>query len=168
MKDISGWEGQFAVTKDGKIWSYWKCGWLALNTTRTKDWYLSVSFGTRCRGNRKGYKVHRLVAQTFIPNPDNLKEVNHKNGDKTDNRVENLEWCTRKYNLDHARKNGWIPEAHKGESNYNHKLTEQKVYEIRKRYTEGFTSHRKLAREYGVSSTTIRGVILRWYWAHVG
>ena len=53
-------------------------------------------------GHRKRVTVHRLVAATFIPNPRNLPQVNHKNFDRTDNRVENLEWCTNDYNINYG------------------------------------------------------------------
>jgi hypothetical protein len=66
------------------------------------------SFNTSINGVRKKYYVHRVVALLYIPNPKNLKEVNHKNGIKSDNRVENLEWCTRKENVQHAYKNNLV------------------------------------------------------------
>lgn len=58
------------------------------------------------KGNKKTFQVHRLIAIKFIPNPNNLPQVNHKNMVRNDNSIDNLEWCTAKYNLEHARKNG--------------------------------------------------------------
>jgi len=89
MKDIKGYEGRYGITKDGRIWSYpriitkknnhgeiqdfkWKGGWLKSNSTKKGDWYYSIALGKK---NRKGFKIHRLVAQAFIPNPKNLLEV---------------------------------------------------------------------------------------------
>jgi carboxypeptidase C (cathepsin A) len=73
-KDIEGYEGLYQVSKMGRVQLY---------------------------KNNKGYKhfqIHRLVAMAFIPNPDNLPQINHKDENKANNRVDNLEWCTRKYN----------------------------------------------------------------------
>lgn len=68
----------------------------------TKKGYLQVVL---CKdGKTKKYYIHRLVAQAFIPNPNNLPQVNHRNEDKTDNRVDNLEWCDGKYNNNYGTK----------------------------------------------------------------
>ena len=73
------------------------------NASKKDNGYLITSLYKGNKGNHK--YIHRLVAEAFIPNPDNLPTVNHKNLNKQDNRVENLEWCSYADNNDHARKN---------------------------------------------------------------
>lgn len=121
--------------------------------------YLRVRF--TINGKTKKYSVHRLVATAFIPNPNNYKCVNHKDGNKLNNRVENLEWCTYSENLKHAYDNN-LRSKPKGTKNPASKLTDEEVKEIRKSYVKG--KHTKfntygLAKKYGVSSSCIRDVI---------
>lgn len=102
-KDIKGYEGKYQVSDRGNVKSlnYRRSGVENLLT----PWdagrgYLQVIF------TRKKYAIHRLVAETFIPNPDNKSDVNHIDGNKKNNNVENLEWCTRQENIIHSWKLG--------------------------------------------------------------
>lgn len=102
-KDIEGYEGLYQVSNTGKVRSlnYNRTGRVQeLRLVRDKDGYFMVHL---CKnGEGKHHLVHRLVAQAFIPNPDNLPVINHKDEVKTNNRVENLEWCTIKYNNEYS------------------------------------------------------------------
>ena len=110
MIDIPGFEGLYAVTDDGKVWihdkhlqngslhGFVRKGKWAKPTT-DRDGYESVWLSKD--GNRRGFKVHRLVAQSYIPNPLNLPEINHKNKVRNDNIADNLEWVSRQQNVSH-------------------------------------------------------------------
>jgi hypothetical protein len=107
--------------------------------------------------------VHRLVAKEFIPNLKGLPFVNHINGIKTDNRVENLEWVTNKENHIHAMNTGLKA---KGESHGVSILNNSSVIEIKKLLSDGL-SQRKIAAKYGVCQATIKDINLGVTWRHV-
>ena len=98
MKDIKGYEGLYAITTEGDVWSYRNKKFLKLWTNR--DGYLTVSLWKDGKG--KNYKVHRLAAMAYIPNPENLPQVNHKDENKENNCLQNLEWCGAKYNTNYG------------------------------------------------------------------
>lgn len=97
---INGYEGIYEVSDQGRVKSLKFGKERILKTDKVVGGYLQV---TLCKnGELKKYRVHRLVAKTFIPNPDNLPQVNHKDENKTNNSVHNLEWCTNKYNVNYG------------------------------------------------------------------
>lgn len=112
---------------------------------------------------KKRWFVHRLVAEKFIPNPDGKRCVNHKNGDKTDNRVENLEWVTDSENQLHKC---FVLNKTVGSKNSNSVLTEKQVIALRNRHANG-ESGRSLARAYNISQTMVRNILSRKAWKHI-
>lgn len=99
---IAGYESKYLVSKNGDVYSIRRRR--LLKPQITDKGYLTVELWDSY--SRRSVKIHRLVAETFIENPSGLKEINHKNGDKADNRVENLEWCSRSENILHAYATG--------------------------------------------------------------
>lgn len=110
--------------------------------------------------------IHRLVADTFIQNNDvtNKTQINHINGIKTDNRVENLQWVTPSENINHAVKLGLF-NVPKGENNGMSKLTEQDVKNIRHLYQ--YKTIKELSIKYNVSTAAIRKILNKKRWKHV-
>ena len=106
-RPIEGYEGLYEISSYGKVRSLdrydnrncFRKG-KVLSPVKNKDGYLQVNLC--CNGKYKMFLVHRLVAQAFILNPDNLPEINHKDENPGNNNVDNLEWCNRKYNINYG------------------------------------------------------------------
>ena len=147
-KDIKGYEGRYQVSNLGRVRSlkfkshtrFSKSGVL----TAMKD-----SLGYMCVNlSRKTFKVHRLVAGAFIENPNNYKCVNHKDEDKTNNKAENLEWCSHKYNNNYGTRNARISQ------NGGRKIAQ---YSLNGELIKTWNSEAEAARHYKVKRTTISG-----------
>ena len=122
-KDIKGYEGLYQVSNKGRIKSlnYRRTGKEGiLKGVPTKYGYLMVTLYKK--GEKpEHFSVHRLVAEAFIPNHDNLPEVNHIDENKENNHVKNLEWCDRKYNMNYGTRNERASVSRKGEKHKKHK-----------------------------------------------
>lgn len=147
----------YAASQEGLILG--KTG-RVLRPGRSRNGYQHVILRHEGRGVTQ--RVHRLVAQAWLPNPENKREVNHKNGIKTDNRVVNLEWTTTTENKLHGFATGLLP---RGSACSTSKLTEEQVLDIRRRHYK--TPQAVLAKEYGVSGGLIANIHLRRNWAWV-
>lgn len=120
-RDVPGWEGLYQVSDSGRIRR------ITENyPTLMDNGYMYASFYDKPRKQQKS--VHRIVAEAFIPNPEGKTQVNHINGIKTDNRVENLEWVTAKENNGHALDNGLKVRGNDGK--FKDKKGEQDAEEI--------------------------------------
>lgn len=100
MKDIPGWEGLYACTTTGEIWSHRRQKFMS--PSKNKRGYLHIVFYKD--KNRYDYRVNRLIAMTFLDNTENKKQVNHIDGNKLNNYLSNLEWVTAEENIEHAKK----------------------------------------------------------------
>lgn len=170
-KDVVGYEGLYQVSNYGNI----KCSAkidmsghrrkeIIYNfTSNASKGYFNISL--RKNNFEKNAKVHRLVAQAFIPNIDNKPEVNHKNGIKTDNRIQNLEWATRQENATHASKNG-LMHGVRGCQNKKSKLIESQIKEIRF-LCKNKINYGTIAKQFGISRSNVCLISQHKRWSHI-
>ena len=155
-KPIPGYEGIYEIDTSGNVYS------LATNKIKkpySVNGYLKQSLRDKDHKESKKF-VHRLVAEVFIPNPEGLPEVNHKDCNKSNNSVSNLEWCTRSENLQHAWRHGM---KCTGEKHGMHILTAEQVKDIRTKKL----SQKEYARLYGIAQCTVSAIQLGKLWKGV-
>lgn len=168
-KDVPGYEGYYQVSNLGRVKSlerkvpHERKGFEFIKERILKQHIKRYSFVVLSKNRKKINKtVHRLVALAFIPNPENKPQVNHIDGIKYNNCVENLEWCTIEYNNNHALVNNLKP---KGENHGSAKLSEKEVIEIRN--INNSLSVRDIAKTYNVQKCTISKILKRKTWKHI-
>ena len=138
-----------------------------LSQHANKKGYLRVCI---CKdGISRHHFVHRLVAAAFIANENNLPQVNHKDENPANNCMDNLEWCTAKYNMNYGIHSDRSKYVARGENKKNSKLNEQAVRFIRSHYIVGDKEYGQnaLARKFNVDRMTIKHVLERSTWKHI-
>ncbi len=152
---VKGYEGLYEVSNLGNVR---RVGGKTLSPKPGKLGYKIVSLSMN--GYFKKYLVHRLVAEAFIPNPDDKPYVNHLDGNKTNNRVDNLEWATPSENIKHAYDTN-LREPIRGENNSQCKLSDEDVVWIRSNAVKGDSEfgYKALAIKFGVTEPHIYHIV---------
>ena len=153
-KDVVGYEGLYQVSNNGRVKSLKFGKEKILKPGKLKNGYLRVNL---CKNEKqKHFLVHRLVALTFITNPNNLPDVNHKDENKENNRVENLEWCDCKYNINYGTRTQRI-----AEKNTNGKLSKLVLqFTLDGKFVREFKSGMDIKRNLGYSCGNISSCCL--------
>ena len=163
-KDINSYEGFYQISNLGNVKSLQRMAKnkdgqrivkeRILSPTKAGNGYLTVMLYSKKIPERK--IIHRLIALNFIPNPNNKPQVNHINGIRTDNRIDNLEWCTAKENINHAFKIGLM----KGQT----KLNEIEVMQIRELYSTETQTQSEIAVMFKTTRTNIGRIVRQETW----
>lgn len=159
-KDIEGYNGVYQVSSLGNVrtFSRWPGKGRLLKPQTTKKGYRSVRL--YCGASFKFITIHRLVAKAFIINTELKPQVNHINGNRADNRVENLEWVTGSENVQHSIKNFG---KYFGEAHSKALIKESQVIEMRKLHAEKMPV-RDIATKFNINWNTLRTILYGYKW----
>lgn len=177
LRDIPGYEGLYAATSEGHIWSYPK-SWVSGNGGVRKHGgqFLRADIGTQGYrrvtlvkdGKTKRFLLHRLVAAAWVPNPDNKPFVNHKDGVKYNNAPDNIEWCTQGENERHAWATGLKKDTPErglqrravaiAVNASRRKLTMDQANEVRVKRAQG-ASWSELSRQFGIHRNGLKSIV---------
>lgn len=162
MKDVIDYEDLFSISITGELFSKRSNRFLKKTVGSNGYYTIATKIGGRS-GKDICFKLHRLVAKAYIPNPLNLPEVNHKDGNKLNNNLDNLEWVSHKDNMAHASTLGltnYMPRDNRVASTSYSKciLTENNVSEICSLYNEGFTQE-AIAESFSISRSAIYHIL---------
>lgn len=161
-KPVAGYEGLYEVGEDGSVYSVRKRKLLKQIIMPSGYSYVHLCDG---KHHTKLARTHRLVADAFLEKEAGKDHVNHINGNKTDNRLVNLEWCSNLQNTRHAMRTGLFNPV--GEHNPSAKLTKRQVEEIRSQYEKGSRANgaKALGRIYGISDVMVGKIVRHECWA---
>ena len=162
-KPIQKYEDRYLISNLGKVFSLFskRC----ISNRINKAGYIQIILHKK--GENKTLLLHRVLGQTFIPNPLNLPQINHKNAVKTNNKLKNLEWVTQSFNTRHAYKMDKITRM-LGEKHPKAILTNQKVLKIKTlSQNNDCLSYREIGKIFGVNKSTISDIITGKTWTHI-
>ena len=154
----------YYVTEDGDVYRNGK----KLKSFNNGEGYLFLTIYHN--KTRKAFYIHRIVAECYIPNPNNLPEVNHNDGNKSNNNISNLYWCTTSQNIKHAYNTGLKnPPMANGEKSVLSKLTDEDVLWIRQNYIPRHPEFgtRALGKKFNMSHSLISKIIRNKRWKHI-
>lgn len=158
-KPIQGYENRYLITSYGRVWSIRTHRWLKYSVPSNGYAQVGLSLNNKCTN----YMIHRLVAKTFLQKPINKDYVNHIDGNKLNNCVNNLEWVTRSENEKHAFANK-LKKPTRGELSGQSKLTWEQIKIIRQMYNEQHYSTRQIAKIFNVGKSTIQSITSNHTW----
>lgn len=162
IKEIKGFEGRYTISNLGIVRSLLTGKIMKPGITKTG--YARVNLRYAHSRKFKSFLVHRLVAGNFIPNSHHFKELNHKDCDRLNNRVDNLEWCDRSYNVKYSYLKGNA--SSKGEKNPNAKLSVVKVAVIKAMLKSKKYSQAYIASLFNVHPNTIWAINTKNTWSN--